>query len=71
MNKHTIYIVTHHKTVLTEFSALSEREAWTQVGRYLCSSDVVIDSMTLTNIGRQACNGVNPYRVHAVQVELP
>lgn len=71
MSKHTIYIVTHEKQVLAEFSARSEREAWTQLGRYLCSQAVSIDGMTLTDIGRQASNGVNPYRIHPVQIELP
>lgn len=71
MSSKTIYIVTHNKDVLTEFSARSEREAWAQLGRYLCSSAVSIDGMTLTDVGRQASNGINPYRVHAVQIELP
>lgn len=59
----TIYIVTRHGEVIPELTAKTEREAYGHLGRWLVPIDVVLDGGTLVDIGRQAANGVNPYRV--------
>ena len=38
-------------------------EAGGNLGRWLLPYDIAIDGMTLTEVGRQAANGVNPFRV--------
>lgn len=63
MEKKSIYIVTRNGQVIPELTAKTEREAWGNLGRWLLPYDIAIDGMTLTEVGRQAANGVNPFRV--------
>lgn len=58
-----IYIVTRNGEVIPELTANSEREAFQALGRWLLPYDIAFDGMTLTEVGRQAANGVNPFRV--------
>ncbi len=65
METKRVYIVLRGKSVIPELTSKSEREAWLALGRWLMPTDVAIDGMTCTEVGRQAANGHSP--VYSVQ----
>lgn len=71
MSKMTLYFVMREGRPIEELCARSERQAHMALGRYLVPTDVVLEGMILTDLGRTACNGVNPYRVVHATVEIP
>lgn len=68
MEKKSIYIVTRNGQVITELTAKTEREAYGHLGRWLVPIDIVLDGSTLVDLGRQAANGVNPFRVQRADI---
>lgn len=60
-----VYLVLRNGQVIPELTRKSEREVWRALGRWLIPSDVNIDGMVLTEVGRQASNGHAP--VYTVQ----
>ncbi len=68
MEKKSIYIVTRNGQVIPELTAKTEREAYGHLGRWLVPIDIVLDGSTLVDLGRQAANGVNPYRVQRADI---
>lgn len=68
MEKKSIYIVTRNGQVIPELTAKTEREAYGHLGRWLVPIDIVLDGSTLVDLGRQAANGVNPFRVQRADI---
>lgn len=68
MVKKSIYIVTRNGQVIPELTAKTEREAYGHLGRWLVPIDIVLDGSTLVDLGRQAANGVNPFRVQRADI---
>lgn len=68
METKSIYIVTRNGQVIPELTAKTEREAYGHLGRWLVPIDIVLDGSTLVDLGRQAANGVNPFRVQRADI---
>lgn len=68
METNRIYIVLRNGNIIPELTAKSEREAYGHLGRWLVPIDVVLDGGVLVDIGRQAANGVNPFRVQRADI---
>ena len=69
METKRVYIVLRGKSVIPELTSKSEHEAWQALGRWLIHTDVAIDGMTCTEVGRQATNGHNPtYSVQCADI---
>lgn len=68
METKSIYIVLRNGNIIPELTAKSEREAYGHLGRWLVPIDVVLDGGVLVDIGRQAANGVNPFRVQRADI---
>ena len=65
-----VFLVTRNGEVVPELTRKRERDAHMALGRWLVPTDVVLEGGVLVDIGRQASNGVNPFRVQRAVLSM-
>lgn len=68
--KVTLWVVTRSGEIIPELTGKTERQAYVNLGRWLVPLDIAPEGGTLRDIGWQAVQDSNPFRVQRIEIEL-